>query len=208
MANMHSVFSSLPLSLSSRKLWNHSSLNGNPNEWTFFPAINEIPKAPEEDTPEIHGKANLWTHAWRVNTHRHTHTDVCVDRTGSPVIKEPSRWLFFTVCSPLFQQRGMQAKVLALWSPLLHCFWKYLRRFKYSQKRLNRFLSSETDLRKEKRKKAQFSLLKVECVQDFSSGGDADEVKLEKLKTAVLSKCGNQGKPRSHYRVNGVPISV
>lgn len=30
-------------------------------------------KPPEEDTPEIHGRANLWTHACRVNTRAHTH---------------------------------------------------------------------------------------------------------------------------------------
>ena len=37
-------------------------------------------KPPEEDTPEIHGMANLWMHAWRANTSRHTqpHTYRCL----------------------------------------------------------------------------------------------------------------------------------
>lgn len=65
-----STFSSIFCSL--LKLWIHSSLNGNQNERTFFffflPAINEISKASGEDTPEIHGLANFWMHAWRVST--------------------------------------------------------------------------------------------------------------------------------------------
>lgn len=148
MANMHSVsvssfspscmsmFSSFPLS--SWKLWNQSSLNGKPQRMNFFffPAINEIPKAPRGRFSR-----NTW-HGQFVNAcmqsgHTQTHTHIQMFVLTEPVHQLSESYIFACFSAPclllsfsgvlLSKQRSRLCK-----APPLHCFWKYLRRFKYS----------------------------------------------------------------------------
>lgn len=156
-------------------------------------------KPPEEDTPEIHGMANLWMHAWRANTSRHTqpHTYRCLcwhNRLTSYQRNHPACFssprvplLFFLTAACCYLRKG-------LWGPpsLL----------------LKMFVGASNIL-----EKAQFPLFKVQCAQDcFSSGWKKKKkIKSENLnnsQTAGPGKCGNQGKPRSPSLVSGVPISV